>query len=64
MTKIVITDYIEPDLDWEREKLSALPVTFEAYQLKSASRLELLERIHDADVLVVNMVKIDREVIE
>jgi D-3-phosphoglycerate dehydrogenase len=41
-----------------------LAVTFEAYQLKSTSREALLARVGDADVLVVNMVKIDREVIQ
>ncbi len=62
--KIVVTDYIEPDLEWEREKLSGAPVTFEGFQLKSASREELLARIGDADVLVVNMVKITRDVVQ
>ncbi len=62
--KIVVTDYIEPDLEWEREQLAGSAVTFEALQLKSASRDNLLARIGDADALVVNMVKIDREVIQ
>lgn len=63
-TKIVVTDYIEPDLEWEREQLSGSPVTFEAFQLKFAPREELLARIGDADVLIVNMVKITRDVLE
>jgi D-3-phosphoglycerate dehydrogenase len=62
-TKIVVTDYIEPDLEWERAQLAGSPVTFEAHQLKSASREDLLARIGDADVLIVNMVKLDRDVI-
>jgi D-3-phosphoglycerate dehydrogenase len=62
--RIVVTDYIEPDLEWERAQLATLAVTFEAYQLKSTSREALLARVGDADVLVVNMVKIDREVIQ
>ena len=62
--RIVVTDYIEPDLEWERVQLATLAVNFEAYQLKSASREDLLARIGDADVLVVNMVKIDRDVIQ
>ena len=62
--RIVVTDYIEPDLEWERVQLATLAVTFEAYQLKSTSREALLARVGDADVLVVNMVKIDREVIQ
>jgi D-3-phosphoglycerate dehydrogenase len=63
-TKIVVTDYIEPDLEWERTQLTGSPVTFEAYQLKFAPLQELLARIGDADVLVVNMVKLDREVMQ
>ncbi len=62
--RIVVTDYIEPDLEWERAQLATLAVTFETYQLKSTSREALLARVGDADVLVVNMVKIDREVIQ
>jgi len=63
-TKIVVTDYIEPDLEWERAQLAPLPVMFEACQLKFSPQEELLARIGDAEVLVVNMVKITREVIQ
>ena len=63
-TKIVVTDYIEPDLDWERAELANAPVTFEAYQLKFAPREELLTRLADADVLVVNMVRVDRDLLQ
>jgi D-3-phosphoglycerate dehydrogenase len=63
-TKIVVTDYIEPDLEWEREQVKGSAVTLEAYQLKSASTPELLARTKGADVLIVNMVKVTREVIE
>jgi D-3-phosphoglycerate dehydrogenase len=62
--KIVVTDYIEPDLEWERTQLKPLGVLFEECQLKTASREDLIARIGDADVLVVNMVKFDREVIK
>lgn len=63
-TKVVVTDYIEPDLEWERAQLASLPVTFEAYQLKTAPREDLLARIGDADVLVVNMTRMSREVLQ
>jgi D-3-phosphoglycerate dehydrogenase len=63
-SRIVVTDYIEPDLEWEREQLASSAVVFETLQLKSAPLEDLLARIHDADVLVVNMVKISREVIQ
>lgn len=62
--RIIVTDYIEPDLEWERAQLAGAPATLEAFQLKSASREDLLAQIGDADVLVVNMVKFSRDVIE
>jgi D-3-phosphoglycerate dehydrogenase len=62
--KVIVTDYIEPDLEWERAQLAAREVTLEAFQLKSTSHEDLLARIGDADVLVVNMVKITRDVIQ
>jgi D-3-phosphoglycerate dehydrogenase len=62
--KIVVTDYIEPDLEWERKELQGLPATFEGHQLKSAPKGELLEKIGDADVLIVNMAKMTREVLQ
>jgi len=57
--KVVVTDYIEDNLDWEAEKLKAAGILFEAYQLKFKPREEVLDKIRDADVIVVNMVKFD-----
>jgi len=63
--KIVVTDYIEPDLEWEREQLARFDhVTLEYYQLKFAPREELVEKIRDADVVLVNMVPMTEEVID
>lgn len=62
-TKIVVTDYIESDLGWEREQLAQSPVIFEALQLKFTSQENLLSQIADADALVVNMVGMTREVL-
>ncbi len=65
MTKIVVTDYIEPDLKWEEEQLSQLPdVEFEYHQLKFAPQEELIAAVKDADVVVVNMAPFPAEVIE
>ena len=61
--KIVVTDYIETDLGWEREQLAQSPVIFEALQLKFASPQDLLAKIADAEVLVVNMVGMTSEVL-
>ncbi len=62
--RIVVTDYIEPDLEWERAQLASSPVDFEAFQLKFSSREDLLAGIRDAHVLIVNMVDINREIIQ
>ena len=60
--KIVVTDYIESDLSWERQRMAEWGVAFEAYQLKHASEAELIAQVCDADVLIVNMAKISRSV--
>lgn len=63
--KVVVTDYIENDLDWEVEQFSKLDnVTFEHYQLKQAPKAELIEKLKDADIVVVNMAGFDAEVID
>lgn len=61
--KVVVTDYIEADLEWEAELAKQWGVGFFAYQLKKASVDQLLEVIGDADVVIVNMAKITAEVI-
>ena len=56
--KVVVTDYIEDNLDWEAEELAKHGCfEFEAYQLKFKPEEEVLEKIRDADVILVNMVK-------
>lgn len=63
--KIVVTDYIEDNLDWEAAELAKEEgVIFEAYQLKFVPVEELLEKIRDADVILVNMVEMTAEVIQ
>ncbi|NSW58146.1 MAG: C-terminal binding protein [Armatimonadetes bacterium] len=63
-TKVVVTDYIEVDLNWEADLFAQMPdVEFETYQLKLAPKSELIEKIRDADIIVVNMAKFDEEVI-
>lgn len=61
--KVVVTDYIEEDLDWEAEQLSALGLAFEAHQLKQAPAESLLNALHGARVAIVNMASIDEEVL-
>ncbi len=63
--KVVVTDYIETDLNWEVEELSKYEnVDFETYQLKFAPKEELIEKIKDADVIVVNMAPMTADVID
>ena len=62
--KAVVTDYIEPDLNWEEEELAKHDnVRFEHYQLKFAPQEELIAAIRDADVVVVNMAPMTAQVI-
>ena len=63
-TKVVVTDYIELDLNWETDLFAQMPdVELAIYQLKLAPKAELIEKIRDADIIVVNMAKFDEEVI-
>ena len=63
--KIVVTDYIEEELDWEFEKFGSMKnVTFEALQLKHAEKSKVIDAVADADIIVVNMVPIEKDVIE
>lgn len=61
--KVVITDYIEPDLQWEADELAKRGVEFASYQLKFAPVEQVIDATRDADVVVVNMVPITPEVI-
>ncbi|MBN1154737.1 C-terminal binding protein [candidate division KSB1 bacterium] len=62
--KIVITDYIEDDLNWERDLFAKMKnIMFEAHQLKHRPLSQIIAATKDADILVVNMVKLNREII-
>ena len=61
--KVVVTDYIEPDLNWERQEMAQRGVEFLAHQLKFAPNSEVIAATRDADVVVVNMVPITPEII-
>ncbi len=62
--KVVVSDYIENDLDWETEQFASMGVDFSAYQLKKAPAAELLKVIADADVVIVNMARMNEEVLD
>jgi len=62
--KVVVTDYIEPDLEWEAGKLAEWGVEFAPHQLKFAPHEDVAAATSDADVVVVNMVPITRQLVE
>jgi len=61
--KVVVTDYIEADLEWEAAEMARRGVEFECHQLKGADEAEVIAKTRDADIVVVNMVKVTPSVI-
>jgi D-3-phosphoglycerate dehydrogenase len=61
--KVVVTDYIEPDLAWEAEQFRQLGAELACHQLKFGSPAELVAATADADVVIVNMAGCGAEVI-
>jgi D-3-phosphoglycerate dehydrogenase len=61
--KVVVTDFIEPDLDWEAGELARRGVEFQIHQLKFAKTAEVIAATRDADVVIVNMVPITKELL-
>ena len=60
---MVITDYVEQDLKWEEEQFKGLGVDFAYDQLKLGSPEQILNLAREADIVIVNMAKMDAEVI-
>ncbi len=58
-----VTDYVERDLDWEAAECRGLGIKFAAYQLKAASAAEIVAKVKDADIVLVNMAPFGEEVI-
>lgn len=61
--RVVVTDYIEQDLKWEENQFKEMEVDFSYDQLKLGSPEKILNLARDADIVIVNMAKIDAEVI-
>ena len=61
--QIIVTDYIEANLDWEMKELETESVKFTPLQLKHVPVDELIHKIKSADVLIVNMAKMSRDVL-
>lgn len=61
--KVVVTDYIEPDLEWEAREMERRGIEFACHQLKFTSPQQVIEATRDADVVVVNMVPVTAEIV-
>ena len=61
--KWAVTDYIEDNLDWEAAEMAKAGVEFAAFQLKFKPEAEVAEKLQDADVVLVNMVKFPESMI-
>lgn len=61
--RVVVTDYIEDNLDWEVEEMAKRDIDFAYHQLKLAPEDELVEAIRDCDVVIVNMAPMPESVI-
>lgn len=63
--RVVVTDYLEQNLDWERAQLARWrEIEFKAFQLKQAREAEIIPAVKDADILVVNMMPLHRRIIK
>jgi D-3-phosphoglycerate dehydrogenase len=62
--RVAVTDYIEPGLQWESEEFKRLGVDFDCAQLKFAAPEQLAAFAGDADIVIVNMAKINAEVMD
>jgi D-3-phosphoglycerate dehydrogenase len=61
--KVAVTDYIEDNLDWEEAELVKAGLDFAAFQLKFRPDEEVLATIGDADIVVVNMLKMTESIL-
>ncbi|MEI8190812.1 MAG: C-terminal binding protein [candidate division NC10 bacterium] len=58
-----VTDYVERDLAWEKAECKNLGLKFAAYQLKTAPAAEIVAKVKDADIVLVNMAQFKEDVI-
>src|SRR5262245_29029650 len=61
--KVVITDFGSPENDLEEEELRASGLEYELVRLNGSSAENLIPHVADADALLVQWAKIDRQVI-
>jgi len=61
--KVVVTDYIEPDLNWEAAELAKRGIEFVYHQIKFAPLEQIIAATRDADIVLVNMAPVTPELI-
>ncbi len=59
----IVTDHVEPNLDWEDAEYRNAEVNFKHFQLRKASAEDLIDSVKNADVLIVDQAQISSEVI-
>ncbi len=64
MMNCIVTDYVEPSLEWEASEYASQGISFRALQLRAALETEIIKQVHDADVLVVDQTPISAPVID
>ena len=62
--KFTITDTMHPDLLFEAREAEKLGIEFSHHHLRTAGPRELIEAAADADVVLIDQARFDREVIE
>lgn len=61
--KVIVTDFIESDLNWEVKEFGKFNIDFEYYQLKGLPERDIIKQISDAEILIVNMLTINKNII-
>ena len=61
--RVVVTDYVELDLEWETRELAARGIELDCHQLKFAPSEKVIAATRDADIVIVNMVRITRDIV-
>lgn len=62
-SKVVVTDHVEVDLQWEAEQLAQRDIDFEAHQLGFAPESDLIVAVQDADIIITSHALLDAEII-
>lgn len=61
---VVVTDYVEPDMEFEERELRKVGITFRSHQLREAEEYDLEAAVVGAHVIVVDQSRISERVLE